>query len=469
MLLPVVTRLLPMVIGFASIASERSELCHTLGEGAAAYRAQEAIAFQRIDSLFSIQEELYAWMTPTPIMGSHFPHNRGAVLGSRTQVPWDDHVQTLLQLGARISKNAGKFYLHIPSLMQFAVNYNLEVDRKVELGILGSSDVVYIGIPLMDPKTLQMKNYRPGLDLFPGPRDLHFVFGEAVSSGGQMDHYKWAGLLNDQFLLLHFDLIDHTLAHATDYLANPEKTALVLKFYRDRKPEFQTLEQRRQDYARIFLVEESLALPRLELSDYYKKELPFLFNPQGSPGDFFEEAQRLIQVLQPTLRLSGGSVRDSYNRFTQLTPLWSASTGGSRSTQVGGALSVILKESRVIGDTVTTESLMAKIELLKLALFEIHARYSSQMKTYLRTSISSPLHPLYRLIPEDYSYSQALAVASDLRRSIELIVTNTLALNVTPESILEDMLQDVPAQSSTAEFFRRCYVPGSPTYRAFVK
>ncbi len=438
-------------------------------------------AFVRLDEIFQKNPWIQGWNKPVLYTDFGIIQNSGEQLARRLHSPHDDHVHALVRLGFTLETIGANPSLQPGSQITFIKNYNGEILKLIQSGQRKEDEVFWYTLLIKDTRTGETKYLRPGIDALP---PAPFIEVETIN---QISHLKWEELAALGFFVGDFKMFDHFTAHLTELLLYQRKSALLRKYYRSRVDPERDMSYAASDEKRMQIADESLALPRPELEAEYRKSLPFVFH-RNDRGDlsgrkqtlrldavidlslFLKQTEALFINLEPTLRLSGGSVRDSYNRFKLLIPKNDRNyTPIAPQTKKGRKLLLNIREGLVIGNTVHSDHLLAHLEYLKIALNELKVRFPTLFQDELHPDISSPLYPVYGVIPQDYSKAEALELIAGMRAHVEVVLLQTLRLKMSPEQMLQDLIDDIPEESVTREFVEKVYDERSPTYSALLE
>jgi hypothetical protein len=434
----------------------------------------------RLDEIFQENPWIQGWNRTTPYTIFGIVQNSGEQLAKRLSSPYDDHVHALVQLGFVLQSSKGALSLEPGSQIIFIQNYNGGILKLIQSGQRKEDEVFWYALFIKDQRTGDTKYLRPGIDALPPPEFLE------VMKIRQISHLEWEMLAARGLLVGDFTDFDHFTSHLTESFFYQEKSALLRKYYRSRvdsdRHEFELV----SDTAKMQIADESLALPRLELEDVYRESLPFVFNrydggdllgrkktlkldAMSDAGSFLKQAETLILKLEPTLRLSGGAVRDSFNRFKLLIPAKDREYSSPNFQTRGRSLELMIRDGLVVGTVVQSDHLLAHLEYLKIALNELKVRYPALFDHELPPEFSSPLFPVYGVIPQSYAKADALELIAGIRAHVESVLLQTLRLKMSPEQMLQDLIDDIPEGSITREFIQKCYDERSPTYSTLLE
>lgn len=432
-------------------------------------------AFVRLDELFHASPSIQQWNVPELYTPFGIVQRAGQQLAYRLRSPYDDHVHALVDLGFSLRSDAGIRTLNPGSQITFIQNYNGHISELVASGKRKEDEVFWYTLLIKDLRTGKTEYLRPGLDPLPPPEFIDVV------SMKQISHIEWEALAARGYLIGDFEMFDHFTGHLTELLVYKEKSALLRRYYDSRvhsdRHEFQLL----FDESRMQIADEALALPRLDLEDHYRNTLPFVFSrndkatlharkqtlqvdSKQDPVSFLELTEKLIITLEPTLRLAGGSIRDSYNRFKLLIPAADREYRSPDRQNFGRNLAVKIFDGVVIGAVIQSDQLLAHIEYLKISLLQLKQSEPSLFRRNLDQQISSPLYPVYGVIPAHYTSAMALEHIAGIRAHIESVLVQTLRLKMSPEQMLKDLIDDLPEDSVTRQFVRSCYDERSPVF-----
>jgi hypothetical protein len=396
----------------------------------------------------------------------------------------DPHALMLYELGFRIVQKEGRKRLSPPqSFSEIYHNYELMIQKFIADGVIEEKDVIRPG--LVFKKEDKFKIVDPLSD------EVEKLLGDywmIITQAAELPHEDWAGYMRDGRAIVQFGMLDHDLAHLTEYLQHPLKMKAVKSAYSAQAEALASeggrvgsWKETSQRVKRAMILEEFFSLPDIRQREAIERLIDHLGNIDGdisvfgdyiylkklrdeSREKFLEHIEELVVGAENIYLKVGGGLRDGYNIKRYATP-WVKSLGNDPDGLLEGVFDMVLAgnysaEAMVSTKIITGPQYISEtVNLSAINTTHYHIEIIKDVSAFLGDSERLNLVALeYGRTIDDirFHFENVLAYYA---AKVEVPMHYALNLGVTPEKLVKQFM--LGEEGNADDFFRRSYANDS--------